>query len=306
MKPVLQSQGGECGLACLAMVAEVLGSRIDLATLRRRFSVSLKGASLKELISHASALGMEGRPLRLDLHELSELSTPSILHWRLNHFVVLERVRGKRITIIDPAVGRRTLSIEEVSQYFTGVALELSAGANFQSEIVPRISVRQLIGKVFGLRRSLIQIIIVAIVLEIFVTIGPFFNQIVVDEVLTSGDHDLLTVLICGFGLLLIAQTAISHARSWMVMVLGQNISLQWMGNVFAHLIRLPVVFFETRHVGDVVSRFSAVQVIQKTLMTGATEALLDGIMVLMTLILMFVYAPPLAWITVGAVFLYA
>ena len=260
---------------------------------------------MKELISQAGALGFSGRPLRLELHELKDLALPCILHWNMNHFVVLRSVRGTRITIVDPAVGERTLRLKEVSRHFTGVALELTPNADFKPEIAHRVSLGQLTGKVLGLRRSLLQIIVVALALESFVILAPLFNQMVVDDVLVSGDRELLTVLVIGFTLLLLVQIAIGLARSWMVMVLGQTLSLQWMSNVFSHLIRLPVDFFEKRHVGDVVSRFAAVQAIQRTLTTGATEALLDGLMVLAALAMMFLYAPRLAWITCGAVIFY-
>jgi len=123
--------------------------------------------------------------------------------------------------------------------------------------------------------------------------------------VLTSGDRDLLTVLVLGFALLLVTQSAIGLARSWMVMVLGQTLSLQWASNMFAHLVRLPVDFFERRHLGDVVSRFGSVSAIQKTLTTAVIEAVIDGIMAIAALVMMWIYAPRLALVTLASVALY-
>ncbi len=134
MPVVLQTEAAECALACLAMVASYHGYESDLPTLRRRFSISLKGATLARLIEMASALGMQSRPLRLELDELDKLQTPCVLHWNLNHFVVLERVAGAKVVIHDPASGRRILSFDEVSRHFTGVALELAPGATFTRE----------------------------------------------------------------------------------------------------------------------------------------------------------------------------
>ncbi|MFY7867011.1 cysteine peptidase family C39 domain-containing protein, partial [Roseateles sp.] len=195
MRPLLQSESSECALACLAMVCSAHGQHQDLADLRRRFPVSLKGATLAQLISHASALGFSSRPLRLDLDELGDLQLPCILHWDLNHFVVLKKlVRGGRAAVIlDPAVGERRLSLDEVSRHFTGVALELSPNADFKRQApAPRVSLTELTGKVHGLKRSLLQIFAVAVVLELFAIVAPLFNQMVVDDVLTSGDRDLL------------------------------------------------------------------------------------------------------------------
>ena len=111
---LLQSENSECGLACLAMVASHHGQRRDVASLRRDVSVSLKGMTLAGLMKAAERIGLSGRPLRFELSAIRELATPCILHWDMNHFVVLVGAGRKRATIIDPARGRRTLDLEEV------------------------------------------------------------------------------------------------------------------------------------------------------------------------------------------------
>jgi ATP-binding cassette subfamily B protein RaxB len=306
MKLILQSQATECALACLAMVLSAHGQRLELHELRQRFHVSLKGANLQQLIAHASALGFSGRPLRLDLHELSALTLPCILHWNLNHFVVLAKVSRRTATIYDPAVGERRLSFDALSSQFTGVALELTPNADFHpAEAVPRVSLRQLTGRVQGLWRALALIFAVALVLQLFAIVAPLFNQMVVDDAIAAHDSDLLTVLVIGFGLLFVVQTALGLARSWMIMVLGQTLALQWVGNVFAHLVRLPVDWFEKRHLGDITSRFGAVGAIQQTLTTALIEAVLDGIMVLAALGMMLMYSPKLSAVVLAAVLAY-
>ncbi len=306
VSPILQSQTTECGLACLAMIARAHGKAVDLVELRQQFPVSLKGLGLQQLIGIANSLGFACRPLRLELEELRALQTPCILHWDFNHFVVLQRVKRHAIEIIDPAVGSRTLQLREVSRHFTGIALELTATAEFIAR-KPRqlISLSRLTGRVVGLRGSLLQLLIIAFVLELFAIVTPLFQQLVVDDVLSSGDNDLLTVLALGFGLLLLIQTALGLFRSWMVLLLSQSLSLQWSSNVFGHLVRLPVEFFTRRHLGDIVSRFDAVGDIQKTLTTRAIEAVLDGIMGVAAMAMMIAYSPKLAAIVGMAVSLY-
>ncbi|RZI58292.1 MAG: peptidase domain-containing ABC transporter [Rubrivivax sp.] len=304
--PLLQSEIAECGLACLAMIASAHGNAVTLPELRRRFPAALKGMQLRDLIEVAAGLGFSGRPLKLDLALLGKLSLPCILHWDLRHFVVLTKVRGRAITVLDPAVGERRLTLAEVSAHFTGVALELTPNAAFQpAAAAPRVSLSALTGKVLGLRRSLLQIVLVAGVLELFAIVAPLCNQLIVDDVLTSGDRDLLKVLVAGFGLLLATQTALGVARSWLLILLTQTLSLQWRANAFAHLLRLPVAFFERRHLGDITSRFGAVEAIQKTLTGAAIEAVLDGLMAAAALVMMLVYAWPLALVVLGAVALY-
>ena len=261
---------------------------------------------LRDLLEVAAGIGFSGRPLKLDLPFLAKLSLPCVLHWDMNHFVVLAQVRRGGVTVLDPAVGERRLSLDEVSAHFTGVAVELTPNADFKPAAPPpRVSLAALTGKVLGLRRSLVQILLVALVLELFAIVAPLCNQLIIDDVLTSGDRDLLKVLLIGFGLLLVTQTALGLARSWMLVLLTQTLSLQWRGNTFAHLLRLPVGFFERRHLGDITSRFGAVDAIQKTLTTAAIEALLDGLMGVAALVMMLVYAWPLALVVIAAVLLY-
>jgi ATP-binding cassette, subfamily B, bacterial CvaB/MchF/RaxB len=306
MRPLLQSQSAECALACLSMVAGAHGLSIDLPELRRRFPVSLKGATLAQLMAHAAALNFSPRALRLDVHELAQLQLPCILHWDLNHFVVLKAVARKHVVLLDPAVGERRLSFDELSRHFTGVALELSPNADFQPEDTrPKLKLSQLTGRVRGLGGALAQIFAVALVLQLFALAAPLFNQMVVDDAITAQDQELLTVLALGFGLLLIVQTALGLARSWMVMVLGQTLSLQWVGNVFAHLVRLPVHWFEQRHLGDITSRFGAVGAIQRTLTTAVIEAVLDGLMAVAALAMMLLYSVQLTAVVVAAVAAY-
>ena len=312
MKTQLQTESSECGLACLAMVAGHYGYHTDLADLRRQFSISLKGATLALLMRHATAMQLSSRPLRLELEELGELALPCILHWNLNHFVVLKKVtkslRGKiTLVLLDPAVGERKVSLEEASQHFTGVALELTPSASFKpKDVRKQIAIRDLTGHIVGLRRALVQVILLALALEIFAIASPLFNQFVVDEVIVSGDRELLTVLVFGFALLMVTQTAISLARSWFLMRWSMDIGYQWSGRVFAHLIRLPVSYFEKRHLGDVVSRFGSIGAIQGTLTSLFVESALDGLMALLALGMMLLYSPKLTAIVAVGVVLYA
>jgi len=307
VKAILQSEAAECGLASLAMVTAAHGMQLGLAELRRRFPMSLKGARLDHLIRIAQQLGFSTRPLRLDLDELNQLRLPCILHWGLDHFVVLAGVGRSRATILDPAIGERRMPLSEVSEHFTGVALELTPAAEFKPhKAAPPVSVRQLTGPIRGLWPALGQILLLSVALQVFVVLAPFFMQWVVDQVLVSADKDLLTVLGLGFGLALLLQIGIGLLRGWSVIYLSTRLGLQWMGNVFAHLLRLPLDFFEKRHLGDITSRMASVQAIQRTLTTSFVEAIIDGLMAVVTLGLMLVYSWKLAGVTLLAVALYA
>lgn len=303
---LLQTEATECGLACLGMVAGYHGYRTDLATLRRRFPVSLKGSTLRDLIAIAEQLQLASRPLKLEMSDLGQLKLPCILHWNLNHFVVLQEAGLRSVTIYDPAFGIRKLSMDEAAKAFTGVALELWPNPGFKpASVIQNVKLRSLLGRITGLYRSFSQILLLSLALEVFAVVSPFFLQWVIDNVLVSADRDLLTTLALGFGLLMLMQQGVAVARSWVLMYMSTTLNVQWQANVFTHLLRLPVAYFEKRHLGDVVSRFGAVGIIQHTLTTSFLEAILDGVMTIVTLALMFIYSPTLAWIAIGAMLLY-
>ncbi len=304
---VLQSEASECGLACLSMISQFHGRGLGMPELRRSYAMSMKGATLKDVINVADQLGLSTRPLRLELDELGMLKLPCILHWDLNHFVVLDKVTGSTITINDPAAGTRRLPISEVSRHFTGVALELTPTGLFTSAAPPpRVKASQLLGQIKGLNTALLQLFGLAGAIEIFAMLSPFFISWVIDHAIVSADRDLLTTLVIGFGLLLLIRTAVTAARSWMLMGLGASLRVQSSANLFTHLLNLPASYFESRYMGDVMSRFGS----HKTILTAITNelviAILDGIMTVVTLAIMFYLAPSLAFVVLAGAVLYA
>ena len=303
---IMQTEAAECGVACLAMIVGYHGQPCEITELRRRLSVSLKGTSLKHLVGMTERLGFAARPLRLELDELRQLSTPCILHWDLHHFVVLAKVTGDAIVIHDPAVGLRRLPMAAVSRHFTGVALELTPVGELAPAKEPaRVRLRSILGRVVGLRRSLGQLLALALAIEVFAVAGPLFMQWVVDHALVSADRDLLLVLALGFGMLLLLRTMVSAMRGWIVIVLGASLKVQGRTNVFSHMINLPSGYFEARHLGDVVSRFCSQDAILQAITTDVVEALLDGLLVSVTLLIMFLFAPTLTLVTIAGALLY-
>lgn len=295
MRTILQTEASECGLACLAMVADAHGLRLDMAEMRRKFSISLKGTNLEQLVRFAEALSFTTRAVRLELDELELLDRPCILHWDLKHFVVLRKVQGDTVHVIDPAFGPRKMTRLEVGRHFTGVALELQPGVSFApKDDRAKLRLSQLIGHHIGLKRSLIQIFILSIVGQVLGLTSPLLNQYVLDDVLASRDMHLLPVIITGFGLVMVTNTCVALARNWMVVSMNQSISLQWAANMFRHLVKLPTMYFEKRHLGDVMSKFGSLGAIQSVISVNAVTAILDAIFGLAAIVMMAAYSPKL------------
>lgn len=299
---ILQVEAAECGIACLAMVMGHYGNKIDLATLRRRFSVSIKGVTLRDLINTADRVGLSSRAVRLDLEDLRNLRKPCILHWGLNHFVVLTHVSDKKIRINDPATGRRTVSMEEVSREFTGVALELIPNENFRKKDEREtLRLRDLFRRVAGLRPALTLLFCLSLGLEVLALIMPMISQIVIDEVVVTNDRDLLKTIAVGMVLLLLLQMLIGTVRQWAILIMGTRVGLEWNTGLFDHLSRLPLDYFSKRHVGDVLSRFGSLGAIQKTLTTDMVQTVMDGMMAIGMAAMLFIYGGWLGMIAMVA-----
>lgn len=304
---ILQSEAAECGLACLAMVASYRGFRTDLPALRQRFSLSLKGLTMHDIALWAQQLHLLARPFQVEIQELLQLQTPCILHWQMDHFVVLVEADAKGIRIHDPAVGVRRLTYAAIGPLFSGVALELVPGPDFvQMDQRRKIQLGALIGTVRGFSPMLAKIFALAFALEIVGVLMPLLNQWITDEALTSGDHDMLKVFAVASLLLMVTQAALSQGRGWSLMYLSTHVGLQWNANIFTHMLRLPMTWFETRHLGDVVSRFGAAGAIQRKLTSGFIAGILDGIMAAVTFVLMLTYSKGMTAVVLATVVAYA
>lgn len=307
---IAQSEGSECALACIAMVAGYHGYHTDLIALRQRYGMSLKGANLRQVIQVAEDIGFNARPLRGEIEDLPHLSLPAILHWDLTHFVVLTKIsaglRGTRYHIHDPERGTLIFGRDEMSKHFTGVALDLLKSESFKPKIQRRqLGITQLWSSMSGFWQTIRQVVVLSLVLQLIVLVSPFFLQISVDTVFPSFDRDLLLMLALGFGGLTVIELFAGWLRSLILVTLSNSLSYQVIVNLYRHLVRLPLAWFEKRHVGDVISRFGSTQPISHLLSEGMIAAFIDGVMALLTLTLMFVYSGILGGVAVAALALY-
>jgi len=303
---ILQSEAPECGIACVAMVAGYHGFRTDLSAMRMRLSPSMKGVTLQHIAAIAGTMKMSMRGVQASLEGLGRLRLPAILHWDMNHFVVLTRVEANRITVHDPARGKRVLALSEASRHYTGVAAELMPSAGFETrDERQKITAWQLMGSLSGHQGTITQVVLLSLVLEVFAIASPFFVQIVVDRVIVGRDEDLLTLLGLGFSLLVLMQVATTAVRGWLGVYLSTTLNMRLLDALFGQMLRLPLAWFEKRHIGDIVSRFRSVDAIQRTLTVAFLESVIDGAMVVLTVIVMLWYSPLLAAIVLAAAVLY-
>ncbi len=304
---ILQTEAAECGLACMAMIMGYHGLEIDLNVLRHKVSISSHGTSLSQIIKIADGLGFCSRAIRLEIEDLAQLQAPCILHWEMNHFVVLKSISKGRITIHDPGRGERVLLLSEIGGFFTGVALELTPTPEFEKgEIKHSLKIGDFWSRISGFKRSLIQILCLSLVLQFFGILSPYYMQTVIDDAIVRNQTNLLLVLALGFGLLMLIRVFTSTLRQYILLVFSTKLSIQMSTNVFHHLLRLPMDYFGKRHIGDIVSRFGSLSNIRTLLTTGVISVVIDGLMSIITLAVMFMYNSTLSFIVICFLVIYA
>ena len=293
----LQSEAAECGLACLAMIATSHGHEVDLRGLRHRFSTSLLGVTLGRLMQQARDLGFATRALRLEPEELPQLKLPCVLHVDVDHFIVLSACKRNGFQILDPATGTRTFGIKEMRARFTGVALELTPGAGFVTRKRKRsdVGVFRMLGMPASLPAAIGQILLLALVIEVFALATPFLGQWAVDEALVGADSGLLFTITAGLLLVGLMQTATEALREFALLHLSASLGLQWFTRMSSTLLSLPLSYFEKRQLGGITTRIETLGVIQHTVSNGLVESIVDGLMAIGTLVMMLLYSAKLA-----------
>ncbi|NGZ94352.1 peptidase domain-containing ABC transporter, partial [Vibrio aestuarianus subsp. cardii] len=303
---ILQNESSECGLCCVLMIASFYGYESNLSTERQKNMMPSHGMKLFDLMKVSESMNLIGRGLRVDINNLKSLKVPCILHWNMNHFVVLKSVKKNHVIIHDPSTGIVKLAFEQVSDSFTGVALELTPSSEFiQNKEVKRLRISQLWNNSVGIKKALLQIITLSVILQFFATISPFYIQLVIDSVIIDNNFELLIMLALSFSTFLIFNVITEYVRSIFMLRLTSTLNVSMSMNVFRHLLRLPLSYFENRHVGDIVSRFNSLGEIRKAISSGVAGIVIDAFMSIITLVMMAIYNIHLTLTVITIILLY-
>jgi len=303
---VHQVENTECALACLAMISGKHGLKVGLPELRRQFPTSQRGTSLRQLINISNKLGFASRPVRCEPQDLSNLRLPAVLHWGLNHFVVIERAGKSKCKILDPAIGVRLVGHSEIDKQFTGIALELTPDPGFKRKpdltrlkLVELVKFNGLVWSGFG------QGILLSIVLQILMLASPILIQLVLDEAVLLSNMSLLLTLAIGFAVLRVFEVVSNVTRGLVFQYLASVISFEMEARLFRHLLRLPLSYFHNRHIGDIQQRFLSLQSVRELIVNGAVTAVVDGFLAISLGVVLFIYSPVLTLIVIASVLAY-
>ncbi|SAQ55567.1 peptidase domain-containing ABC transporter [Klebsiella oxytoca] len=302
-----QTESSECGLACLAMICGYYGKNIDIFSLRQKFNLSSRGSDLSSLNNIAHKMNMSTRAVSVELNELNSVKLPCVLHWEFNHFVVLTKIKNNKYIIHDPSTGILSVNLNEISNKFTGIALEIWPDNGFsKSEVKNKISLRSMLSNTHGIYNVLIKIFLLSLVIESINLVMPVATQLVMDHAIPANDLGLLTLICIGLIFFVALRTVTGLIRSWTALVMSSLINAQWQVGLLRHLMMLPLEYFERRKLGDIQSRFGSLDTLRETFTTSIVGAIIDSIMVIGLLIMLVLYGGWLTWIVILFTTLYS
>jgi ABC-type bacteriocin/lantibiotic exporter with double-glycine peptidase domain len=297
---VQQMEAADCGAACLAMVLGHHGKTVSLDRVRLAAGTN-RGTDALGIVRAAEQFGMRGRGVQLEIQDLHFLPSGSILHWGFNHFVVLERMRGNGVDIVDPAFGRRRVPMEKFRRHFTGVALVFEPADAFEPTPKGRSKSWRYLVQLLRQRGLITRVFVTSIALRLLALALPVLTAMVVDRVVPRGDHNLLFVVSLGVGVVLAVDLLASLIRAHLLIELRTRLDTRMTLGFLSHLLSLPYAYFNRRSAGDLMMRVGSNAQIRELLTSSMLSTLLDGVLAIAYLVLLVFLSPMLAAITAGA-----
>ncbi|NJL64380.1 MAG: ATP-binding cassette domain-containing protein [Methylacidiphilales bacterium] len=297
-----QQSASDCGAACLLMIASYWGKRFSINHLREIANVDRNGASLKGLSAAAESVGFSTRPVRASLKELGKQPLPAIAHWEGRHYIVVYEVTSKDVIIADPAIGQKTLTHTQFKAGWTGYALLLQPTTQLQQAKQASTPFWDFLELVKPHWLVLLEVFIASVLIQLFGLVTPLFTQWILDEVVRHRSETTLTAVGIGlliFGLFRVAMTAL---RQYLLDHTANKVDLALIVGFITHTFRLPLSFFESRYVGDIISRMQENSKIQRFLTGEALSILLDFLTVFIYGGLMFWYSWKLALLVLAII----
>ncbi len=297
---VQQNTAADCGAACLAMVLAFHGKDVSLEQVRQVAGSDRDGTDALSIKRAAEYYGLQTRAIKLGLEGLKYLSPGTILHWEFRHFVVFERVGRKGVQIVDPALGRRRIPMDQFGRSFTGVALSFEPSARFEPGGSKRQPFKRYLQYVLEQRGLLARLIIASVFIQLFALALPVLTGTLVDRVVPRGDYSLLLALGLGMAVLVVFHFITALLRAMLLLHLQIRLDLKMTLGFVDHLMSLPYAFFGLRPAGDLLMRMNSNTNVREIITSGALSALLDGTLVSLYFVLLFAASPAMALLVVA------
>ncbi len=280
----------DCGAASLAMIARYHGKRLPIARLRDLANVGREGASMYGVANAAEKVGFTTRAVRTDYRQLAKLELPAIAHWAGYHYIVLYEVSERGVVVGDPAIGILRMTRKAFEKDWNGRLLLLSPTDRLAAQEEKGTTIRRFLPLLQPHRTILAEVFLASLVINLFGLASPLFTQTIIDKVLVHQDVRMLNLMLGGMVIIGVFSTLTVLLRYNLLIHVGQKIGVRMSSDLFRQILRLAMPYFDTRKVGDVLTRFGDNAKIRELITGDAIGVVLDLIMVVVYLALMFFY----------------
>ncbi len=297
---VLQMESVECGAACLAIILAYYGRWTPLEELRVTCGVTRDGAKASNIVKAARQYGLDAKGMRLNLEQILEMEPPVTVFWNFNHFVVVEGRKGDTVYLNDPASGPRRVSFDEFDRNYTGIALVMRPGENFQKGGERRKLISALSERLKGSGEAIFFIFAISLMLVFQAILLPAFIKTFIDDVLIRGFNEWLLPIIIGLIIAGSAATYMVYLQQKYLLRVQVKLGITSASQFFWHVLRVPVVFYTQRYVGDVAAREQSCQRIAELFAGPLSTNLANGTMIIFLAMAMAFYSVTLTAIVMG------
>lgn len=261
-----QQSSSDCGAACLAMISSYWGKPLSLHILREQANVGRAGASLQGLSRAAENIGFQARPVRASLGRMAPQRSPWIAHWQGDHYVVVYAIDSRTVTLADPALGKRRIARSEFKTHWTGYGLLLEPTERFKSLEIKQASLNRYLGLLLPYKSIIFQILLISLLIQLLSLVTPLFTQIILDRVVVQKSMSTLNAFAIGLLMFSVWSIILSTVRGYLLAHFSIRLDLTMVSGFIRHAISLPLKFYESRRVGDILTRVQENQKIQRFL----------------------------------------
>ena len=299
---VMQMEALECGAASLTMILAYYGKWIPLERLRSDCGVSRDGSNAKNILKAAQSYGLRVRAIRCEPEQLSEYATfPCIVHWEFNHFIVVNGVKGNRVSVNDPARGGYVMTMEAFDEGFTGICLMFEPGEGFRPEGKPKSVLSFARKRLSGAESAIAFVVLTTVISALTGIIGAGFARAFLDRILTGRDPEWLTPFLTGFAGISVLQIAAAWIQALYAMRINGKLAAVGNASYLWKVLHLPMDFFAQRRAGDIQSRQVDNEAIAGDLVNTIAPLALQTAMTVFYLTVMLRYSPLLTAVGLAA-----
>ena len=290
---VMQMEALECGAACLAMVLAYYGKWMPLEQVRVDCGVSRDGSKAGNVMKAARSYGLEAKGYRMGLEAVKGISAfPCIIHWNLNHFVVLCGFRGNHACINDPARGSVKVTMDEFDKAFTGIVMVFAPTENFEPDGKRTSTLAFARKRLPGAGAAMVFVMLTSIIGYVFTLLNPAFSRFFMDRLLTGENSELLTPFIALVAAVSLLQVFVTAIRAVYSLKINGKMAVVGSGSFMWKVLKMPMEFFSQRMAGDLLTRHKANETIAEQLVNTLTPLALSAVMMVFYLVVMLRYSP--------------